>query len=125
MEDIAVMGIWELLPHLSNIKEKLKVTTESALSFRPDVVVTVDSKGYSLRLLKRLQARHSRGELEKPLHVHYVAQSFWAWKGGEVRLKGLTEFVDHVMLYFHSRKKFVDQMDFLRLMLVIPYWKML
>ncbi|KAL5729788.1 lipid-A-disaccharide synthase [Ranunculus cassubicifolius] len=97
MEDIAVMGIWELLPHISKIKEKLKVTTESALSFRPHVVVTVDSKGFSFRLLKQLQARHSRGELEKPLHVHYVAPSFWAWKGGEARLKGLTEFVDHVM----------------------------
>lgn len=32
-----------------------------------------------------------------PLHFHYVAPSFWAWKGGEARLKGLLQFVDHVL----------------------------
>uniref|UniRef100_A0A2P2MRE8 lipid-A-disaccharide synthase n=1 Tax=Rhizophora mucronata TaxID=61149 RepID=A0A2P2MRE8_RHIMU len=41
MEDISVMGIWELLPHLYNI--------------RPHVVVTVDLKGFSFRLLKQLR----------------------------------------------------------------------
>lgn len=32
-----------------------------------------------------------------PLHFHYVAPSFWAWKGGEARLQGLSQFVDHVL----------------------------
>lgn len=32
-----------------------------------------------------------------PPHFHYVAPSFWAWKGGESRLKGLSEIVDHVL----------------------------
>lgn len=31
------------------------------------------------------------------IHFHYVAPSFWAWKGGEARLKGLKEFVDHLL----------------------------
>lgn len=34
---------------------------------------------------------------QSALHVHYVAPSFWAWKGGEARLKGLCEFVDHLL----------------------------
>lgn len=96
MEDIAVMGIWELLPHLTKIKANLKLATDSAFLFHPHVVVTVDSKGFSFRLLKQLQARYN-GELRGPLHVHYVAPSFWAWKGGEARLRGLKEFVDHVL----------------------------
>lgn len=32
-----------------------------------------------------------------PVKVHYVAPSFWAWKGGEERLNGLAQFVDHVL----------------------------
>lgn len=55
MEDIAVMGIWELLPHLNRIRAKLKETIEAALLFQPHVVVTVDSKGFSFRLLKQLR----------------------------------------------------------------------
>lgn len=35
-------------------------------------------------------------ELDSPLHFHYVAPSFWAWKGGEARLKRLSHFVDHI-----------------------------
>ncbi|GMH12023.1 hypothetical protein Nepgr_013864 [Nepenthes gracilis] len=96
MEDIAVMGIWELLPHLNKIRVKLKQTIEAALLFKPHVVVTVDSKGFSFRLLKRLKARYSQQGLDCPAHFHYVAPSFWAWKGGEAKLKGLSCFVDHL-----------------------------
>uniref|UniRef100_A0A2N9FMH6 lipid-A-disaccharide synthase n=1 Tax=Fagus sylvatica TaxID=28930 RepID=A0A2N9FMH6_FAGSY len=97
MEDIAVMGIWELLPHLNKIRLKLKETIEAAFLFQPHVVVTVDSKGFSFRLLKQLRAKYSQQGLDGPVHFHYVAPSFWAWKGGEARLKGLTEFVDQVL----------------------------
>ncbi|XP_059450286.1 probable lipid-A-disaccharide synthase, mitochondrial isoform X1 [Corylus avellana] len=96
MEDIAVMGIWELLPHLNKIRLKLKETIEAAFLFQPHVVVTVDSKGFSFRLLKQLKANYSQQGLDGPVHFHYVAPSFWAWKGGEARLKGLAEFVDQV-----------------------------
>lgn len=61
MEDIAVMGIWELLPHLNKFRVKLKETIEAALLFQPHVVVTVDSKGFSFRLLRKL-----RGSLQQP-----------------------------------------------------------
>lgn len=59
MEDISVMGIWELLPHLKNFTVKLKQTVQAALSFRPHVVVTVDSKGFSFRFLKQLRGYFS------------------------------------------------------------------
>lgn len=42
-------------------------------------------------------ARYGWQELNGPLHFHYVAPSFWAWKGGEARLKGLANFVDHIL----------------------------
>ncbi|KAM3697086.1 hypothetical protein ACB098_06G087500 [Castanea mollissima] len=97
MEDIAVMGIWELLPHLNKFRLRLKETMEAAFLFQPHVVVTVDSKGFSFRLLKQLRANYSQQGLDGPVHFHYVAPSFWAWKGGEARLKGLAEFVDQVL----------------------------
>ncbi|PSS32610.1 Lipid-A-disaccharide synthase [Actinidia chinensis var. chinensis] len=97
MEDIAVMGIWELLPHLNKFRVKLKETTEAAVLFQPHIVVTVDSKGFSFRFLKKLRAKYGQQGVVGPPHFHYVAPSFWAWKGGEARLKGLSEFVDRVL----------------------------
>ncbi|KAL3649698.1 hypothetical protein CASFOL_006101 [Castilleja foliolosa] len=75
---------------------KLRETIESALTFRPHVVLTVDSKGFCFRFLKQLRARYGHNRVACPPHFHYVAPSFWAWRGGESRLKGLSEFVDHV-----------------------------
>ncbi|XP_019224216.1 PREDICTED: probable lipid-A-disaccharide synthase, mitochondrial isoform X3 [Nicotiana attenuata] len=91
------MGIWELLPYLNQFRVRLKQTIEAALSFRPHVVLTVDSKGFSFRFLKHLRATSAQQGMVSPLHFHYVSPSFWAWKGGEARLKGLLQFVDHVL----------------------------
>lgn len=105
MEDIAVMGIWELLPHIYKFRVstesfktlfmtwclraipmhlfslvytrtlkcqvRLKETIEAALLFRPHVVVTVDSKGFSFRLLKQL-----RGNMNCPLGVRINVCTF-------------------------------------------------
>ncbi|XP_057527003.1 probable lipid-A-disaccharide synthase, mitochondrial isoform X1 [Amaranthus tricolor] len=96
MEELAVMGIWELLPHLYKIRLRLKETVEAALLFKPHVIVTVDAKGFSFRFLKEFRASYSQQHLDRPMHYHYVAPSFWAWKGGEARLKGLSHFIDHI-----------------------------
>ncbi|VAH79753.1 unnamed protein product [Triticum turgidum subsp. durum] len=96
MEEIAIMGLWELLPHIYNVKRKIKDTLDAAILFRPHAVVTVDSKGFSFRLLQQLKCRYNQ-KVDSPLHVHYVAPSFWAWKGGERRLSKLHNFVDHML----------------------------
>lgn len=90
MEEIAVMGLWELLPHLNTfrvnsyyifliiyilptkiliqrldfiLQKKLKETTEAVFLFRPHAVVTVDSKGFSFRLLEQLKGAYSQDVL--------------------------------------------------------------
>lgn len=74
----------------------MKETVKAAILFRPHVVVTIDSKGFSFRFLKQLRARCTR-EDDSPVHIHYVAPSFWAWKGGETRLGMLQKFIDHIL----------------------------
>lgn len=50
-------------------------------------------------------ARYSQHKLHAPAHFHYVAPSFWAWKGGEARLRGLAEFVDHLLCILPNEDK--------------------
>ncbi|KAL5974431.1 hypothetical protein ACLOJK_031096 [Asimina triloba] len=96
MEDISVMGLLEVLPHLVKIGRRLKETVEAAIRFRPHVVVTVDSKAFSFSFLKQLRARCVEQRVTSPVQTHYVAPSFWAWKGGESRLPQLSGYVDHL-----------------------------
>ncbi|XP_058114969.1 probable lipid-A-disaccharide synthase, mitochondrial isoform X2 [Magnolia sinica] len=97
MEDISVMGFWEVFPHIRKIRMRLKETIEAAILFRPHVVVTIDSKAFSFRFLKQLRDRCIEQGLASPVQTHYVAPSFWAWKGGETRLPRLSGYVDHLL----------------------------
>jgi lipid-A-disaccharide synthase len=71
--DVTLMGFFEVLPHLRRVVRRIDETVAAALAFRPDVVVTIDSPGFGLRVARRLAGRGI------PL-VHYVAPSVWAWR---------------------------------------------
>ncbi|XP_024386780.1 probable lipid-A-disaccharide synthase, mitochondrial isoform X1 [Physcomitrium patens] len=97
MEDITVMGAAELFPHMFRIWRRLRQTVAEAVDFEPHVVVTVDAKGFSFRVLRSLTAIYEKKKEQPPFLVHYVAPSYWAWKGGDARLDSMKEFVDHLL----------------------------
>ena len=88
MRELSLMGLAEVLPHLPRLIKRLNQTVEAAKTLRPDVVVTVDSPGFCLRVAHRL---HGSGI---PV-VHYVAPQLWAWRPG--RARRLATRIDHLM----------------------------
>ncbi|KAJ7548918.1 hypothetical protein O6H91_07G032900 [Diphasiastrum complanatum] len=97
MEDIAVMGTLELVPHALKIWARLRQTIAAVVDFNPDLVLTIDSKGFTFRVLKGIKAYYELHGRPCPLCIHYVAPSVWAWKGGEHNVKILSKLVDHVL----------------------------
>lgn len=89
MQELSVMGIGEVLPHIPKILNRIQQTKEAINNFKPDVVVTIDSPGFTLRV-----AEFVKKELQIPV-VHYVAPSVWAWRPG--RAKKLAKKVDHLL----------------------------
>lgn len=79
INDISVMGIWELLPHLYRIRVRLKETVEAAAIFEPHVVLTVDSKGFSFRFLKRLRGTNEPTLLEKCCMIIFERYAVCKW----------------------------------------------
>ncbi len=78
MRELAVMGLVEVLPRLAHLRGLLRTAEADVLARRPDVVVTIDSPGFMLRLLKRLSGAGIK-------RVHYVAPQVWAWREHRVR----------------------------------------
>lgn len=82
-EDLAVMGLAEVLPAIPRIWRRLNQLAALATQAKPALIVTIDGQDFNQRLAKRL----------KPLgvpHVHYVAPKVWAWRQGRVqKLKNL------------------------------------
>jgi lipid-A-disaccharide synthase len=78
MHDLAVMGLLEVLPRIRQLRRRLHQAAADVRERRPDVLVTIDSPGFTLRLLRLLA--------DAPLRrVHYVAPQVWAWREHRVR----------------------------------------
>ncbi|MDE2334251.1 MAG: lipid-A-disaccharide synthase [Rhodospirillales bacterium] len=76
MRDLAVMGLAEVLPRLALLRRRMAETVADIEAKRPDVVVTVDSPSFGLRLLRRIP---------RCRRVQYVAPQAWGWREGRVR----------------------------------------
>lgn len=78
MQDLALMGFLEVLPRLHQLRRRLRQTVTDIAIRRPDLVVTVDSPGFTLRLLRAVGSLGVK-------RVHYVAPQAWAWREGRIR----------------------------------------
>ncbi len=78
MHDLALMGLLEVIPRLRQLKARLGQATADIAARRPAVVVTIDSPGFTLRVLRAVAA------LGIP-RAHYVAPQAWAWREGRVK----------------------------------------
>ncbi|WP_368188020.1 lipid-A-disaccharide synthase [Aestuariibius sp. HNIBRBA575] len=89
MSELSVMGIAEVLPKYFHLKRRIRETADAILAQKPDVVVTIDSPDFCLRVAK----------LVKPVSdiriVHYVAPSVWAWR--PKRADKMAALVDQVL----------------------------
>ena len=73
MKELSVMGIVEVLPHLPRILSRVRQTVNSVISEDPDILITIDSPGFSNQVVARLRDHRS-------IKVHYVAPTVWAWR---------------------------------------------
>ena len=97
MRDLAVMGLAEILPRLRSLSRRLDEAVADITIKKPDLVVTIDSPGFNLRLLKRI----------KPLglkRVHYVAPQVWAWR--EHRVREFPGLWDRLLCLFPFEERF-------------------
>lgn len=88
MNEMSVMGLTEVLPHIPHLLKRISETADFALKEKPDVVVTIDAPDFSFRVGKNLKGKGI------PL-VHYVAPSVWAWREG--RARKIAGFLDHLL----------------------------
>jgi lipid-A-disaccharide synthase len=78
MHELAVMGLVEIIPRLRKLRRLLLAAQADIAQRRPDVVVTIDSPGFTLRLLRLIAPLGLK-------RVHYVAPQVWAWRQHRVR----------------------------------------
>lgn len=89
MSELSVMGLVEVLPKFFHLKRRITETAQAVLETQPDVMITIDSPDFSLRVAKQVKAQSDIRT------VHYVAPSVWAWR--PKRAAKMAKVIDHVL----------------------------
>lgn len=92
MEELSVMGLAEILPKYRQLKRRIGQTAQAVLDQQPDVLITIDSPDFCLRVARIVRARSAIRT------VHYVAPTVWAWRPG--RAAKMAQVIDQVLALF-------------------------
>jgi lipid-A-disaccharide synthase len=102
LKEITYLGFTNVLLNLFKINNKINHTTKVILNFNPDILFTVDSPDFTLRVAKKVKNINSNIKT-----IHYVAPQVWVWREG--RVKKIKKFIDHVLLLFSFEKKYFEK----------------
>ena len=102
LKKITYMGFTSVLLNIFKIKKKINQTVDEIIKFNPDILFSVDSPDFTLRVAERVKKINSNIKI-----IHYVAPQVWIWR--EDRVKKFKKFLDHVLLLFNFEKKYFDK----------------
>ncbi|MFN5615325.1 MAG: lipid-A-disaccharide synthase [Brevundimonas sp.] len=91
--ELSILGWIEGLKAYGRVKRRVAETAALAASERPDVVVLIDSWGFTIRVAKAIRAAAPQTPL-----VKYVGPQVWASRPG--RAKTLAAAVDHLLALY-------------------------
>ncbi len=75
IQEINFMGFLEILPHIFRIKKLIDKTVDDIIAKNPQIVITIDSPGFTYRVAKEIKKLTPHIKL-----IHIVAPSVWAYK---------------------------------------------
>ena len=102
LKDITYLGFTSVLFNIFNIKKKINKTVDEILKFDPDILFSVDSPDFTLRVAEKVK------KLNKKIRtVHYVAPKVWVWRKN--RVKKIKKFIDHMLLLFNFEKEYFEK----------------
>jgi len=102
LKEITYIGFTSVLLNIFKIKNKINKTVEEIIKFNPDVLFSVDSPDFTLRVAEKVKKTNNNIKT-----VHYVAPQIWVWREG--RVKKFKKFLDHILLLFEFEKKYFDK----------------
>ena len=102
LKEITYIGFTSVILNLFKIKKKIDYTVDEIIRFNPDILFSVDSPDFTLRVAERIKKINPQIKT-----IHYVAPQVWVWREG--RVKKFKNFLDHILLLFNFEKKYFDK----------------
>ena len=101
VKEITYLGFTNVILNIFKIKKKINETVKAIENFNPDILFTVDSPDFTLRVAEKIKIKYPKIKT-----IHYVAPQVWVWREG--RIKKIKKFIDHILLLFNFEKKYFE-----------------
>ena len=102
LNEVTYLGFTRVLLNIFKIKKKINETVDKIIEFNPDILFSVDSPDFTLRVAEKVKKLKSSIKT-----IHYVAPQVWVWR--EHRVKKLKNFLDHILLLFPFEKQYFEK----------------
>ena len=102
LKEITYIAFTDVILNFFKIKRKINMTVDEIIKFNPDILFSVDSPDFSLRVVKNVKKLNPNIKT-----IHFIAPKVWAWR--ENRVKKMKEYLDHILLLFEFEKKYFDK----------------
>ncbi|MDC0562326.1 lipid-A-disaccharide synthase [Candidatus Pelagibacter ubique] len=102
LKEITYLGFTSVLFNIFKIRKKINKTVEEIIKFNPDILFSVDSPDFTLRVAEKVKNINNNIKT-----IHYVAPQVWVWRKN--RVKKIKKFIDHILLLFNFEKKYFDE----------------
>jgi len=102
LKEITYLGFTNVILNLFKINKKINQTVKAIGDYNPDILFTVDSPDFTLRVAERVKKINPKIKT-----IHYVAPQVWVWRAG--RVKKIKNFIDHILLLFNFEKKYFEK----------------
>ncbi len=102
LKDVTYLGFTNVFFNIFKIKKKINETVDKIIQFKPDILFSVDSPDFTLRVAKIVKKK-----LPNIKTIHFVAPQVWVWRAG--RVKKIKKFIDHILLLFKFEKQYWDK----------------
>ena len=99
LKEITYLGFTNVILNIFKIRKKINETVKSIIDYDPDVLFTVDSPDFTLRVAEKVKKLNPKIKT-----IHYVAPQVWIWREG--RVKKIKNFIDHILLLFSFERKY-------------------
>ncbi|MDB2680572.1 lipid-A-disaccharide synthase [Candidatus Pelagibacter bacterium] len=102
LKDITYLGFTSVFLNIFKIYNKINKTVDEIIKFNPDILFSVDSPDFTLRVAKKVKKINLNIKT-----IHYVAPQVWIWRKN--RVKKIKKFIDHILLLFNFEKRYFDE----------------
>ncbi len=102
LKEITYLGFTSVIFNILKIKKRINQSVDEILKFNPDILFSVDSPDFTLRVAEIVKKRNPKIKT-----IHYVAPQVWIWRKN--RVKKIKKFIDHILLLFNFEKRYFDE----------------